>query len=372
MRAPPETLGEQITHTQGLVSQAIGAAAQGSSTDVTRVHPRAPTDTGDHAAAAQLVPGDLGAQHVQRAEVAQLLVARRLVLDLHRRQDEAGQVDLEAGVGAADRHAQLLEHLVAVDGTDHGRQTRVLQRLADLGGVVGQSGRDLHTRAGEHAVDGVGDGVGVVTQAGGVRRLHHARRQRHATPTHAGDRRHEHGRVGTLLHPGLLPALQLVVEVHDGRPERLVDAREQLLLALVGDEAAIQPIDGLEDLGVAATHQLLAQLEERRVDLLVVAVGEGLHGTGELAGHIEETHALGQRRADGTDDGRLVDLQHATRLEHLEPRAVVGHTRQNAVERHSAHGRGVDRGNRGLQAGQELTHLDHLHAHTHEIGLGEG
>ncbi len=294
---------------------------------------------------AERVPGDAGAQHVERAEVLQFLVPGCLVIDLHGRQHEPGEVVLQPGVGGADRDAELLEHLVAIGRANHGRETGVFQHLPDLRGVVGQRTSDLDTGASKDAVDGVVHRIGVIAQAVRFRWLHDARGHCRTVATHGSDGIHEYSGAGALIHPALLPGTELQVELSDRRPQMVIDPREQLLLAGIRHVAAVQAIDGLENLGVACLRDLLAQREEQRgVDGLIVLFGEPLHGLDQILRDVVQADLRGQRGTDGADDGRLVDLQYATGLQGLQPRAVVRNRRQDAVEGHRRCGLDIRRG----------------------------
>lgn len=171
------------------------------------------SDAGDAGSpAVQLSPRNLGAEHVEGAEVLELLVAGRLAFGLHDAEHEPCQVRLQPGVRRADSDSQLLEHLVAVGGSDHRRKPWVFQRLADLRGVVGQGRSDRHAESGEDAVDCVVEVSRCVAQRACIGRLDHARRH---TRIAAGQRGDEDHRVGGPLQPRLLPALQQVVEADD-------------------------------------------------------------------------------------------------------------------------------------------------------------
>ncbi len=197
------------------------------------------SDSGD-VVHVERVPGDLGAQHAECAEVLELLVPGGLVLDLHDGQYEPGEVVLQPGLGGTDRDAELLEHLLAIGRTDHGRKTGVLQCLPDLRGVVSQRDGDLDTGAGEDAVDGVVDCIGVIAQTVRFRWLHYAYGHSRAVASHrSSDGIHEHGGASALLHPVVLPDIELRVELRDRRPQVVIDPLEQLLLAGIRHEAAV-------------------------------------------------------------------------------------------------------------------------------------
>lgn len=345
-----------------------GVAPRGSETrlvDATRDTREATTHM--HA---ELIPGDLPAEHDERREVLELIVATRDILDLDRGEHEPGQVGLEPRVGGVDRHPQLLEHLVPVGCPDQLRQPRVLEGLPDLVGVVRHGRCDLHPSAGEHAVDGVVDGIRVVAQRGRIRGLHEPRGQ-HCPPADVAghDRHHHHPGVCDSGQPRLLPADQLAVEAADGGPEAVVDPTEELLLARLGDEAAIEAVDGLEDVAVVAPGKELAEPVELGVHLLLARLGEPLHLAYQRIRDGEEADPVGQGTLHGGDDGRGIDLQHATGLERLEPRTLVGNRGEHVEDGSPCAGVHCLGGRR--DSTDQLAGLDHRHAGGGEVALVE-
>lgn len=313
----------------------------------------------------QLLERELRAEQVHRTEVRLLLGAGRLVLRLQGRQDEPGQVPLEARVGRVDRDPQLLEHLLAVGRADQRRETGVLQLLLDLQRVVRHRRGDLRTGAREHLVGGVVEAVTGIPQRTGVRGLHHAGRQREATAS-PGESREQECRVASTLHPARVPGVELSDVARHGRPQVRLDPREQLLLATGRDVVAVEAGDRREDVAVVATGDLVAQLEVAGVDRVVVRLGEPLHLGDQLVRDVVQADTRRQRHPDGSDDGRGVDLENTTGAQRIEPRAVLRDGRQDVV----GDGR-VDGGGRGLrrESSEELTRRDRLHAGHDQVRL---
>ncbi len=320
------------------------------------------------AGVAELIPGELAAQHVQRAEVAVLLGAGCLILEADDAEDVARDVRLEARVRRGNRHAQLLEHLVAIGHPDESRKLRVLQRLLDLRCFRGQRGSDLHAGSGEHLVDGVLHGVGGIPHGGRVGCLHEARGQC-ALSGVTGQDRHESQRVAGALCPALVPCVQLGVEHVDGGPEVQVEPCQQLGLAPVGDVRAVEAGDGREDVAVVTSSDLLTNGVEGRGDRLFAFVGVGFHGGSQLVRHVVQADTLGQRGTNCRDDRGRVDLQNAAGLQRFQPGRIVLNGRKQGFEGGAADG-GL--GDRGLHVVDQLASRDDGQAGTGEVFDGQG
>lgn len=328
------------------------------------------------ASGVQLAPGDLGSEHEQRSEVLHFVVAPLFALE--NAQDVPDEVLLQTRVGGGNHQAKLLEHDFAAGRTDHGRQARVGERLADLRGLVGKRRGDLDSRPLEHAVHRISDGVAGVANDARVGRRHHSRRHCHAG-SFAHHHHHHHVRVARALHPGFLPPLEGLVEGQDGGPELIVQTPEQDVLAGLGDEVAVHAVDGIEQISVAATGEQLAQGEEFGRNLLLGLVGEGFHRLDQPFGGLEEAGTVGHGSADGGDHGRLVDLEDTAGAQGHQPGLVAGNRWQQGVDRHRADFRCVipragGRGRLGLgylDRGEQLAGRDGLHADVGEVAFGE-
>lgn len=319
------------------------------------------------AAHAQLIPRDVASELEERRQVGQLGIAGGLVLQLDDRDHEGGQVRLEPRIHRTNRNAELLQHQLTIGQTHHGREATVVEGLLDLTSLLCQGGSDDDAITSEHLVDGVDDLLRSIADRTGVRSGHQTGRHRLA-PTH--DQHGQDLRVHGSRKPLLLPALQLGVEATDRRPEELVDALDELVLAPLGGVLPVHTGNRGEHLRVVHPSDLVTKGVVLGGERLFGDAGERLHLSHDLLGDVEESDTSRQRCARGGRVGRLVHLEDAGCLERVEPGLIVRGLGKH-VDGSRAERRRLDRRRHRGELGSQLAGLHGLDADTEVVLDGQ-